>query len=277
MPNFAIAEHRQMGAPRCFQTGQLATAFRVLALVIVALGGFMNSEPPFCGVGPPKLLFLGGFQTLPPAPDLVMPRSLVFQLGDRDYSFQMIKVDRSKLYGYKELKVLDENDTRCELATLAGDGRTLVGRGGTGLGWLDVDGGWREKDQLKPVDTDGEEVIPVPSSFSAPIKLFDTATAEEYLECNVRLVYSLETENNDIQDIMDELNRGTIFTFPYSYRGGLEADVAFILLNDDDELMMVVGDRTKIEYIGLAAQSAVVNEEAEESTSDDDFMDFDMI
>lgn len=206
-----------------------------------------------------------------------MPRSLVFQMGDRDYSFQMVKVDRRKLYGYKELKVIDEHEANCDLATLAGDGRTLVGRGGTGLGWLDVDGGWREKDELTPVDTDGEVITPVPSSFSAPIKLFDTATAEEYLECNVRLVYSLESENNDLQDIMDELKRGTIFTFPYSYRGGLEADVAFILLNASDELMMVVGDPTKTEFIGLAAQSSVVNEDADDASGGDDLMDFDMI
>ncbi len=205
-----------------------------------------------------------------------MPRSLVFQFGDRDYSFGMAKVDRSKLYGYKQLKVLNESDTQCELATLAGDGLTLVGRGGTGLGWLDVDGSWQEKDSLKPVDTDGEEITPIPSSFAAPIKLFETATAEQYLECNVRLVYSLESEANDWDDIMTELKRGTIFTFPYSYRGGLEADLGFMLLNKDDELMMVVGDQTKPEFIGLQAQTAVVNEEGE-AVSEGDLMDFDMI
>lgn len=205
-----------------------------------------------------------------------MPRSLVFQLGDRDYSFKMAKVDRSKLYGYKQLKVLDESDQQCELATLAGDGRTLVGRGGTGLGWLDVDGSWQEKDDLKPVDAEGNEITPVPSSFAAPIKLFDTATPEQYLECNVRLVYALETENNDLDDIMSELKRGTIFTFPYSYRGGLESDVGFVLLNDAGEMMMVVGDPTRIEFIGLQATAPVVTEE-EADAAEDDLMNFDMI
>ncbi len=205
-----------------------------------------------------------------------MPRSLVFQLGDRDYSFKMAKVDRSKLYGYKQLKVLDESDEPCELATLAGDGRTLVGRGGTGLGWLDVDGGWQDKDDLKPVDAEGNEITPVPSSFAEPIKLFDTATPEEYLECNVRLVYALETESNDIQDIMSELERGTIFSFPYSYRGGLEADMGFVLLNDAGELMMAVGDPTRIEFIGLQAAVPVVTEE-EADSADGGLMDFDMI
>ena len=204
-----------------------------------------------------------------------MAKPLVFQLGDREYSFELKKVDRSKLYGFKTVRALNDADHDCELATLAGDGRTLVGKGGTGLGWLDAEGGWREKKELKPVDNEGAEITPVESSFAAPIKLFDTATPEEYLECNVRLVYSIETED-EIDDILSELKRGTIFSFPYSYRGGLEADAAFLLINSDDEVMMVVGTKTKTEFVGIQAQSAVVEEEStEEGTGD--IMDFGMI
>ena len=92
----------------------------------------------------------------------------------------------------------------------------------------------------------------------------------------MRLVYALETESNDIQDIMSELERGTIFSFPYSYRGGLEADMGFVLLNDAGELMMAVGDPTRIEFIGLQAAVPVVTEE-EADSADGGLMDFDMI
>ncbi len=91
-------------------------------------------------------------------------------------ALEMNKIDRSRLYGYKELEVVDDLGSRCDLATLAEDGRTLVGRGSTALGWLDADGCWCDKSQLKPVDLDGKEVVPVPSSFSAPIKLFETCS-----------------------------------------------------------------------------------------------------
>ena len=204
-----------------------------------------------------------------------MAKPLVFQLGDREYSFQLNKVDRSKLYGFKTVRALNDADHDCELATLAGDGRTLVGKGGTALGWLDAEGGWREKKELKPVNKEGAEITPVESSFAAPVKLFDTATPEEYLECNVRLVYAIETED-DIDDIMSELKRGTIFSFPYSYRGGLEADAAFLLINSDDEVMMVVGTKTKAEFVGIQAQSAVVEEETTDDSTED-IMDFGMI
>ncbi len=110
-----------------------------------------------------------------------MAKPLVFQLGDRDIAFSLNKVDRSKLYGFKEVQALDESNHVCRLGDLAGDGCTLIGRGGTGLGWLDADGCWREKAELVPVDTDGNTIEPVPSSFSAPIKLFETGDGRRLL------------------------------------------------------------------------------------------------
>ena len=71
-----------------------------------------------------------------------MAKPLVFQWRDRQFSFAMNKVDRAKLYGFKETEVLDEQGLRCDLATLAQDGQTVIGRGGTAFGVLTVDGTW---------------------------------------------------------------------------------------------------------------------------------------
>jgi hypothetical protein len=203
-----------------------------------------------------------------------MAKPLVFQLGDRDLFFTLNKVDRSKLYGFKEVQAIDPAGDVCDLATLAGDGCTLIGRGGTGLGWLDADRNWRDKSSLTPVDSEGNEIKPVASSFSAPIKLFETATVEEYLEHNIRLVYSLESDS-DLTELKAELDRGTIFRFDYSYRGGLEADKAFVLNNDAGQPMMVVGTPTKVDFIGMAAPAAAADET--EDGDDVEMMDFDMI
>jgi hypothetical protein len=201
-------------------------------------------------------------------------KPLVFQWGDQDLSFTLTKIDRSKLYGYKEVEVLDEDGNRCELATLADDGRTVVGRGGTGMGYVDADGRWCEKSKLKPVDLEGNEIEPVPSSFSAAIILFETVAVDDYLSHNIRLVYQLETEDN-IDSLVEELQRDTIFSFPYSYRGGLEADAGFLLIGDDGNLFLAVGDPTKVEFIGLQQTAAVIAEEDE--ADETDLMDFDMI
>lgn len=204
-----------------------------------------------------------------------MAKPLVFQWGDSDVSFTLNKVDRSKLYGFKDVEVLDENGNPCELATLADDGKTVVGRGGTGLGYIDADGRWADKSDLKPVDLEGNEIEPVPSSFAAAIKLFDTATFDEYLQNNIRLVYQLESED-ETEDLRDELARGTIFSFPYSFRGGLEADAGFLLMGEDENIFLAVGSPTNIEFLGLQQAAAVVEDEEGEA-DETDLMDFDMI
>lgn len=203
-----------------------------------------------------------------------MPKPLVFQLGESEIRLAMNKIDRTKLYGYKELKVLDDDDAECQLATLAGDGCTMIGKGGTGLGWVDADGCWRDKSELTPVDHEGHEIQPVESSFKEPIKLFDTVSVDEYLEYNIRLMYSMDP-TNAADDLLAELSRGTIFRFPYSYRGGLEPDTGFLLNNENDEVMFVVGSATKVDYIGMAAPAGSV--ETDEEDSSGDIMDFDMI
>lgn len=208
-----------------------------------------------------------------------MAKPLVFKfggsdVGSRELAFQLNKIDRSKLYGYKELEVLDQQGRRCELATLAGDGHTVVGRGGAALATLDADGRWCDKSQLKPVDVDGKEICPVTSSYSAAIDCLAPCSVEEYLQHNIRLVYQLEAEG-DVAPLADELKAGTIFKFPYSYRGGIEADAGFLLAGDDGNVFFAVGNPTKVEYIGLA-QVAVAEDENPE-TEEMDLMDFDMI
>ena len=202
-----------------------------------------------------------------------MAKMLVFQWGDDDLSFSHAKIDRSKLYGYKEVEVLDEDGNSCELATLADDGHTVVGRGGTGLGYVDVEGCWSDKSQLKPVDLDGNEIKPVASSFNAPIKLFETVTPDEYLRHNIRLVYQLETEDEN-GSLVEELRRGTIFSFPFSYRGGLQADAGFLLAGEDGNMFLAVGELTAVEFVGLQQLATVVEEDDADET---DLMDFDMI
>lgn len=204
----------------------------------------------------------------------ILARPLVFQLGDKTLALEMNKIDRSRLYGYKELEVVDDKGSRCELATLAEDGRTLVGRGSTALGWVDVDLKWCDKSQLKPVDMDGSEVVPVPSSFGTPIKLFESCSTDDYLQHNIRLVYAAESQD-DLSDLKAELDRGTIFTFSYSYRGGHEADTGFLLTNDAGEIMIAIGNPTNVNFIGLSAP--VMEPTNEDEIDDGEMMDFDMI
>ena len=53
-----------------------------------------------------------------------MAKRIVFQIGDLELLMMSKKIDRSKLYGYKEVEVLDDQGRLYKLATLADDGRT---------------------------------------------------------------------------------------------------------------------------------------------------------
>jgi hypothetical protein len=206
-----------------------------------------------------------------------MAKPLVFQWRDRQISFQMVKVDRAKLYGFKDCEVQDEQGQRCELATLAQDGQTVIGRGGTAFGTLTVAGTWIEKGQMRPVDPAGQTIQPVLSSFSAPVPLVELATAEDYLDCAVRALYLMETMD-DVGPLAEELKQGAIYRFPYSYRGGLEPDQGFLLANSEGKIFCAIGKPAKVEYLGLTQTApAVEDEETESAEEDADAMDFSMM
>lgn len=203
-------------------------------------------------------------------------RSIEFEFKGTPITFNMIKVDRNKLYGYKVLDVLDENDEPCELTTLADDGKTLIGKGGTGIGYLDADGNWSDKSQLNPVDLQGKPIQPVLSSFSAPIELATEISIEDYLDHNIRLIYQLEIDQTS-HPLIDKLKSGAIFLFDYSFRGGLEADAGIMLINDEDEIFFLVGDKTSVSFKGLQQSAPVATEEAVATNDDAGLMDFGMI
>jgi len=184
----------------------------------------------------------------------------------------MEKVDRTKLYGTKSLEVMDENGGRCRMVTLASDGHSLIGKGGTGLGQIDADGNWIEKNQMTPVDVEGQEITPVGSSFAADIELDNEVSTEEYLNHKIRLVYQLQTETFP-DSLKKKLTDGTIFKFDYSYRGGLEADAGFLIDNDEGKTFFAVGDPTDVTFKGLQEAAVTVADE----DLDEDEMDFGMI
>lgn len=202
-----------------------------------------------------------------------MARTLTFQLNGADIACSPEKVDRSKLYGFIDVEALDGKGHKCTLVTLADDGRTLVGSGGSAFAQLSPDGEWLDKAALKPVDPSGKPITPVTSTYSAPVALTKTATIDEYLSHNIKGVYVLRAEG-DLTALAAELKMGTIFTFPYSFRGGLEADVGFLLAAADGQLFLAVGQPTNIHFVGLEQAAVLTEEEPEEG---DDEVDFSMM
>lgn len=201
-----------------------------------------------------------------------MAKPLSLDLNGQVFDLHLEKVDRTKLYGFVETEVQDEAGKKCEVGTLTGDGHSIVGRGGSALAYLSPDGLWRKKTDLKPVDLSGQPIPPVKSTFDTLVNLDKKVTIDEYLSHNIHLIYRL-TADNEPTDLIEELKKGTIFQFPFSYRGGVEASAAFLLLGSDGNVFLCVGSPTRIEFIGLKATAPIVAEDAAE-VEEEDLLDF---
>ncbi len=204
-----------------------------------------------------------------------MATPLIFQFAGEESACHLSKVERSKLYGYVEKEVVDENGNPCSLVTLASDGRTLIGSGGTTFAYFDPDGHWCDKKALQAVDLENEPVNPVGSSFKAPIALTEEVTVEDYLSHNVRAVYTLEAPEGFSKKLVKALEKGTIFHFPFSYRGGLDPDEGFLFQGQDGALWLALGKPTSIAMVGLSESGSAIPSEDEGSDDGEvDLMDF---
>ena len=157
---------------------------------------------------------------------------------------------------------------------LAADGKTLIDKGGTALTTLNAKGSSIDRAALTAVDENGDKIEPVQSSFNEPNVLKKT-DADDYLAQVVKSVYWLQPpEDGDIKYLLDHLSGDQIFTFPFSYRGGLDYDRAFVL-GADNEAFMIVGKPADFTFLKLN-QAAALDSTEEQDISEDD-LDFDLL
>lgn len=207
-----------------------------------------------------------------------MPRTLKFEFKGHEIECGLNKIDRSKLYGSVDIETRDINGDRCALATLANDGKTLIPYGGTAFGYINNDGEWVERSDLKPVDLTGDKLEVLPSSFDETIVLEHSVTLEEFLDHGIRLCYQLDPEQEFDADFLAELHCGTIFRFGFLYREGITPDPAFLLSDQDGPVWMMVGKPAQIAFTGLD-QAAVcfANQDMDDGEEDSDDFDFEML
>jgi hypothetical protein len=202
-----------------------------------------------------------------------MARALVLSLDGEEFPVQMQKIDREKLYGKVEIEAFDEEGNEAFLQILDADGKTLIDTGGTSLASLDEGGNSVDRRKLIPITSDGEEVVPVPSSFSAPNLLY-IADIDEYLSHTVKSVYILTPpEGSNLDQLEDVLSGDAIYKFDFSYRGGVEYDTAF-LVGDENTVFMIVGVNTTLQFVTLNQPSVLDPVEEQEISGEE--IEFDL-
>jgi hypothetical protein len=204
-----------------------------------------------------------------------MARALEFRMEGQTWKAGIDKVDRTALYGTIDVETRDKSGARCNVATLASDGRTLIPAGGTALGYVSPKGEWLERSELVAVDVRGTKVNTVPSSFDAPIDLETQTTIDRFLDHSIRSAYLLDLTEAVPAKLKAALDAGTIFKFDFSYRGGANSDPAFLMKGADNALWMLVGDDNNINFVGLAQAAGPAEDDAADADSDD--LSFDMM
>lgn len=186
----------------------------------------------------------------------------------------LVKIDREKLYGKIDIEAFDEKGNEASLKVLAADGKTLIDKGGTALATVTEKGDSIDRNDLVPVNSDGEKIEQVLSSF-VQTNVLKPATVEEYFTQIVKSVYIVEPyEGANISALYDQLSADRMFTFPFSWRGGIEYDNAYVI-GAGGEAFMVVGKQAEFQFIKLNQATVLENSEEEEISADD--LDFDLM
>src|SRR5436190_2740185 len=204
-----------------------------------------------------------------------MARPLVLSLDGEEYPVSIVKIDREKLYGKVEIEAFDEKGREAELRVLAADGKTLIDKGGTALATVTDKGDSVDRNELQPVNEDGKKIEQVPSSFTVT-NVLKPAKVEDYFQSVVKSVYLVRPfEDADLGAIEDALSdEERLYTFPFSWRGGIEYDNAYLVRTGAD-VFMIVGRPTEWQFVKLNQAVTLDNTEEEEISAED--IDFDLL
>lgn len=199
-----------------------------------------------------------------------MAKTLDITLGGKTFSVTPVKLERKKLYGWNELRVVTPDGEPCQQAGLNSDGTTIIPAGNTKTGMLREDGLWMDRAELVAYDARGNAATAIPSSFDTGIELTEKATVEDVLNHNLASIYQV---TGDEALLLSSKIGDDIYKFPFSYRGGYEQNTAFIVTSGPN-VFIVVGNDGGYDYIGLEQQGYL--DTVEEEMSLEEELDFTM-
>ena len=202
-----------------------------------------------------------------------MAKELLIKLKSESFSLAPVKVERRKVYGWTELKVLDSNGEVCRSASLDSNGTTVIPTGAVKMGTISDDGRWVDKSELQPVHSDGTKAELCPSTFDTGITLDTMASMEEFLDLLVTSVYVLNGETAG--DLAAKVGND-IYSFRFNYRADYE-DAPAYLISNGQSVFIVAGTKAKFDFISLEEEGSLDTAEDEPDEFDLDDLDFSMM
>jgi hypothetical protein len=200
----------------------------------------------------------------------LMAREILLTLNKKKSSFEISKIDRKKLYGFKKRIFLDEKNKECSKANLEEETGIVFVNSDISSCYLDHKGNYIEKSNLEAINDNGKNVKKEDSTIGKEVNV-NSITTEDALNLKVNSVYHLEPKEFD-KDLKSKLDKGDLFSFPFNYYADFKLEDG-IILKSEKEYFALIGRKTSCHWVG--ENSDDLPEDVEEFEDND--LDFEMI
>ena len=198
-----------------------------------------------------------------------MVKPIIITKDDKDSVFQLRKIERKKLYGFRKRLAVDENNEECKRASLTEDGQVLIKSGMTSQGWFIEGGKQIESSEIGVIDEDNNELELIPSTLGVNQNLEGPLNPKELLDMTVTTVYSLLPDQIS-KDLESSLDKGEIWKFSFNFRADYRMETGVILKNDAG-YFAIIGIPN---HINMLSHNAPLPED--EDVDEEDELDFEM-
>ena len=199
-----------------------------------------------------------------------MGRKVSFKIGGSLLESEIVKVDRTKLYGTSEKIVYDTNKEECVLSDLY-EGSIILPRGSVGQVLIDENGNSVSRSELIGFNLQGEKVEKVPSIFSIENNC-KKVEIDDFISSSIKSIYQLVIDEDQIESWKKYFTNNEVYLFEFNYREDYEGDDAFLISNEEG-FFISVGKSNEFEYLELSNVSV---EDTDEDIEIEDDLDFSM-
>ena len=200
----------------------------------------------------------------------IMAREILLNLNKKKSTFEISKIDRKKLYGFKKRLFLDDKGEECSKANLEEETGIVFVNSDISSCYLDHKGNYIEKSDLEAINENGKKVKKEDSTIGKEVDL-NSITTEDALDLKVNSVYHLEPKEFD-KNLKSKLDKGEVFSFPFNYYADFKLEDG-IILKSEKEYFALIGRKTSCHWVG--ENSDDLPEDVEEFEDND--LDFEMM
>lgn len=199
-----------------------------------------------------------------------MGRKVSFKIQGDLLESEIVKVDRTKIYGSSEKIVLDTNKEECVLSDLY-EGSIILPKGSVGQVLIDDSGNSVSRSELIGFNLQGEKVEKVPSIFSIENNC-KKVEIDDFISSSIKSIYQLNIDETQIESWKKYFLNDEVYFFEFNYREDYEGDDAFLISNEEG-FFISVGKKNEFEFLELSNVSV---EDTDEDIEIEDDLDFSM-